>query len=90
MPLHNVLILRFLLSSLALVIGMSIFLFGVDLFVDPLGEMSGESIAKSNSLIFVGVVGLLLGFFVSLAEPALHVYAGQVNEVTGGVITFGI
>lgn len=88
LPLHNVLILRFLLSSLALVIGMSIFLFGVDLFVDPLGEMSGESIAKSNSLIFVGVAGLLLGFFVSLAEPALHVYAGQVNEVTGGVISF--
>lgn len=88
LPIENVLLIRFLLSSLAIVIGMAIFLFGVDLFVNPLGEMSGEAIAKSNNIIFVGIAGLILGFFVSIAEPALHVYAGQVNQVTGGVISF--
>ena len=31
---------------------------------------------------------ITIRIFVSLAEPALHVYAGQVNEVTGGVISF--
>ena len=46
LPIENVLLIRFLLSSLAIVIGMAIFLFGVDLFVNPLGEMSGEAIAS--------------------------------------------
>ena len=33
------------------------------------------------------MAGLILGFFISIAEPGLMVLAGQVNEVTGGVIS---
>jgi hypothetical protein len=33
------------------------------------------------------VAGLLLGFFISVAEPDLHVLAGQVDMVTGGLVS---
>ncbi|RKI98048.1 DUF1538 domain-containing protein, partial [Butyricicoccus sp. 1XD8-22] len=47
----------------------------------------GKAIAKSNKLWIVAIAGLLLGFFISIAEPDLHILAGQIELVTSGVIS---
>ncbi|MDF2700669.1 MAG: hypothetical protein K0Q49_2232 [Haloplasmataceae bacterium] len=86
-PLETYQIFRFLLGSLFIVIGMSIFLFGIEISISPIGTMMGSTLTKSNNAYIVGIVGLFLGFFISVAEPALHILASQVNDVTSGLIT---
>src|SRR5690554_1063180 len=47
----------------------------------------GTSIVKSNKILIVVFAGILLGFFISIAEPDLHILAGQVDFVTSGLIS---
>ncbi|NLY92010.1 MAG: DUF1538 domain-containing protein [Firmicutes bacterium] len=85
-PFEAPLLVRFLLGSFLIILGLAIFLFGVDLGITPIGSMLGETLAKTNKIKVVIVAGLLLGFMISIAEPDLHVLAGQVDMVTAGQI----
>ncbi len=90
-PLGAPLIIRFLIGSVTIVLGLSLFLLGVDIGVTPIGNHMGPSLTKSNKIWIVGIGGLLLGFFISVAEPDLHILAEQVSSVTSGAISkFGI
>ncbi|WP_079529269.1 DUF1538 domain-containing protein [Halobacillus hunanensis] len=86
-PLDASLIIRFIIGSILIIVGLSIFLFGVDIGITPIGQAIGKSIAKSNKIWVVMIAGLLLGFFISIAEPDLHILAGQVEMVTSGLIS---
>ncbi len=85
-PLTSSLIIPFLLGSVLIVLGLSLFLIGVDLGITPLGEITGDAIAKTNKLWIVLLAGFILGFFISVAEPGLLVFATQVEYVTSGQI----
>lgn len=85
-PMETNLIIRFLIGSLFVVLGLTIFLLGVDIGVTPLGSLTGSSLARSNKLWIVLIAGVILGFFISIAEPGLMVLANQVNLVTSGQI----
>lgn len=86
-PLEFPMLIRFLLGVLLIVFGLTIFLLGVDLGITPVGNLMGKSLAKTNKLWIVAVAGLILGFFISIAEPDLHILAGQVADVTSGMIS---
>ncbi|MDR1736108.1 MAG: DUF1538 domain-containing protein [Oscillospiraceae bacterium] len=86
-PLGTPLLLRFLIGSVLIVLGLSFFLIGVDLGVTPLGSHTGVALAKSNKLMIVIVAGFILGFFISVAEPGLIVLADQVGAVTKNQIS---
>lgn len=86
-PLPGIEFPRFLFGAFLIILGLSIFLFGVDIGITPVGNFLGKEIARSNKLKFVLTMGLMLGFFISIAEPDLIILANQVNEVTEGVIT---
>jgi len=79
-------LIRFLLGALLIIIGLSIFLVGIDKGITPIGNLMGATLTKTNKIWIVGIAGLILGFFISIAEPDLHILAGQVDFVTGGVI----
>ena len=85
-PLETSLLLRFLLGALFVVIGLAIFLLGTDIGITPIGTNLGKGVAKSNKVWVVVIAGLVLGFFISIAEPDLHILANQITDVTGGVI----
>jgi hypothetical protein len=85
-PIGIPLLIKFVIGAFLIVIGLTIFLIGVDIGITPIGNIMGSSLAKSNKLWFVIVAGLILGFFISVAEPDLHVLARQVDMVTSGVI----
>lgn len=70
-----------------MVFGLTVFLLGVDIGITPLGSLTGTSVAKSNKLWIVVISGLILGFFISVAEPGLMVLANQVDFVTSGQIS---
>ncbi|WP_019153473.1 DUF1538 domain-containing protein [Robertmurraya massiliosenegalensis] len=83
----STLLIRFVIGAILIILGLSIFLFGVDIGITPIGQLMGKSIAKTNKFWIVVISGLLLGFFISIAEPDLHILAGQVDFVTSGLIT---
>ncbi|MGG7214755.1 DUF1538 domain-containing protein [Clostridium nigeriense] len=89
-PLETPLIIRFLIGSLAIIIGLSIFLVGVDIGITPIGNIMGSKMAKSNKILIVIIAGLVLGFVISIAEPDLHILAAQVEMVTSGLIGKGL
>ena len=86
-PLGYSLIMRFLIGSILVIIGLTLFLFGVEIGITPMGSLTGSSLVKTNNLPVVLLCGFLLGFFISIAEPALMVLAQQVDFVTMGEIS---
>ena len=66
-------------------VGIVIFLVGVNLGYLPLATVLGESLAENHQLLLMPI-GLILGYFIISAEPAVHVLKKQVEEITGGAI----
>lgn len=86
-PLDAVSLARFLIGTLFISAGLVLFLYGVDTGISPIGSVIGSRITYSNNIVEVLISGLVLGFFISVAEPDLHVLAGQVGSVTGNVLS---
>ena len=85
-PVGSVLLSQFVLGALAIVAGLSILLFGIEIGILPFGCHMGSSFLKSNSIRYVVFIGFLLGFFINIAEPDLQVLARQISSVMGGFI----
>ena len=83
-PLESNMLYAFLIGSALVIIGLTIFLFGIDQGLEPIGHGVGDSITHSNSYAMIITVSLILGFFISYAEPDLHILANQVDSVTSG------
>lgn len=86
-PLGAPVLIRFIIGTVLVILGLALFLTGVDIGITPFGDHIGESLARSNKLWLVLVGGLILGFFISIAEPGLLVLGGQVDTVTQGAIS---
>lgn len=86
-PFSPVVLFRFYLGAVLISGGLTLFLTGVDLGVEPIGQQMGREMARSNRLWVIVMASLVLGFFISIAEPALHVLAAQVDLVTDGAIS---
>ena len=86
-PLDTVQTVKFLMGAVFVVLGLTLFLTGVDLGITPLGELLGPAMTKRNKLWIVVVSGLVLGFFISFAEPGLLILANQIDMITSGGIS---
>lgn len=82
-PVDNKLIVRFLFGCVGVIVGLSIFLTGVDLSISKIGSYMGDFIAKSENLIKVILFGIFIGFIISVAEPDLLILANQVSSAIG-------
>ena len=87
-PLETPQLIRFLLGAMLIIIGLAIFLVGIDIGITPIGRLMGKVVIKTNQLWVIGLGALILGFFVSVAEPDLHVLARQVDLITSGQVSF--
>jgi len=86
LPLERSLLIPFLIGSILIIIGLTIFLLGVDIGITPVGKLMGSSLARTNKLWVIIIAGFMLGFIISIAEPDLHILAGQVDLVSSGII----
>ena len=86
-PMDLNMVIRFLLGAMFIIAGLAVFLIGVDLGITPIGNLMGNALAKSSKILIVLAAGLTLGFFISIAEPDLHILAEQVDDVTGGIVS---
>jgi len=78
---------RLLIGVTYTYVGIVFFLTGANMGFLPVGQYIGESIASSNLKWLLIPIGMLLGYFIVLAEPAVHVLEKQVEEVTAGSIS---
>ena len=62
-------------------------MFGAEIGIVPIGNLMGETIAKTNNSYLVGILGFILGFLITVAEPDLQILARQVNMASGGIIS---
>ena len=68
-------------------IGVVIFLTGVNIGFFPVGRLLGSQLAVSEYQWALIPLGALIGYFIVAAEPAVHVLNKQVEEITEGAIT---
>nr|MCR4676872.1 DUF1538 domain-containing protein [Sphaerochaetaceae bacterium] len=79
------LLVPFLIGSVMLILGLSLFLGGVDLSMVPAGQRLGKVMADRKSLFLVLFLGFLIGFSVTLAEPDVNVLASRICAVNPGM-----
>lgn len=80
-PLEKIFLARFVVSGFILVIGLTLFLLGVDLSIQPMGERSGAALTNKKSLPLLLGVAFVIGFIVTAAEPDIQVFGDQVKGV---------
>lgn len=83
------LVFQFLLGAAMMVTGLSLFLFGVKLGLLPLGEMVGAAVIRKGKGWLVLLLGFLISFVVTIAEPGLQILSVQMGTVSDRTIGHG-
>ncbi len=86
LKLPKTVLLRIFIGLLYTYLGLVVFLTGVSLAYLPTANVLGKTIADGNTKWLLIPLGLLIGFFLVFAEPAVHVLNKQVEDITEGVI----
>lgn len=68
-------------------IGLVLFLTGVNVGFMPAGQFIGASLGGSAQKFLLIPIGMVMGYFIVAAEPAVHVLNKQVEEVSNGSIS---
>ncbi len=79
-------IIRILVGVFYTYAGLVLFLLGVNVGFLPVGSFLGETIGNLSYNWIAIPIGMVVGFFVVAAEPAVHVLTRQVYEITSGAI----
>ncbi len=67
-------------------VGLVLFLTGVNVGFMPIGNYIGTVLGGTSYAWLAVPVGMLIGYFIVSAEPAVHVLTKQVEEITSGAI----
>jgi len=82
--------LRRILVGLAYTyVGLVLFLTGANIGFMPAANYLGQQIASHDFRWIIVPIGMLIGFFIVKAEPAVYVLNKQVEELTDGAISAG-
>ena len=68
-------------------VGLVLFLTGVNVGFMPAGNYLGQTIAGLSYSWIIVPIGMIIGYFIVLAEPAVFVLTKQVEEMTSGAIS---
>ena len=77
---------KILVGILYAYFGLVIFLLGVNCGFLPVGVIIGKLLGAADYAWVAVPIGMVMGFFVVGAEPAVHILNDQVFEITGGAI----
>ena len=68
-------------------VGLVLFMTGVNVGFMPAGNFLGQTIAGLDFSWIIVPIGMIIGYFIVLAEPAVFVLTKQVEEMTSGAIS---
>ena len=78
--------IQFLIGALMVGVGLILFLIGVNVGLQPVGELIGSALSKTKKVWMIVLFGFILGVVVTIAEPDVRVLGTQVDSVSGGAI----
>lgn len=78
----------FLLGGCLIILGLAIFLLGADLGITPMGQRAGSALTQKRNLAILLGSGFIIGFFITIAEPDVHVLSQQVASVDPAIRPF--
>ena len=84
---HGRQVLRMLIGILYTILGLILFLTGVNVGFAPVGSLLGSGLAGSAYKWLLIPIGIVIGYYIVKAEPAVQVLNKQVEELTGGTIS---
>lgn len=71
--------------------GLSFFLQGVGIGFFPAGQAIGEMLGQEpRAWLYLPIIGLVFGFVVTFAEPAIRILNHEVEKVTAGSISSNV
>ena len=79
-------VLKIVVGLLYTYVGLVLFMTGVNVGFLPAGTYLGRQIAALECRWVLIPIGMLMGWFIVQAEPAVHVLNRQVEELTSGAI----
>lgn len=81
-------LLSILAGLVLVVLGLTFFIFGLEMGLFPIGESMAQAFARKGSVFRLLIFAFCLGFGTTIAEPALTAVAAEAAEVAaeGGVI----
>ncbi|MDU7338509.1 MAG: DUF1538 domain-containing protein [Clostridium sp.] len=79
--------IKIMVGILYTILGLSIFLTGVNVGFMPVGRFLGSHIASFTHNWILIPLAALLGFFIVAAEPAVYILNKQVEDITSGAIS---
>ncbi len=80
-------LLRIVAGLIYTYLGLVFFLCGVNVGFMPAGQTIGATVATSKENWLLVPIGMLIGYFIVRAEPAVAVLTKQVEEVSNGSIS---
>ncbi|GHV26385.1 membrane protein [Clostridia bacterium] len=80
-------LLLFLFGALLLTVGLAMFSLGADMAITRMGERVGAQATKSRNLWLIIVTGIVVGFFVTIAEPDVQVLADKIAALPSWLLT---
>lgn len=79
--------IRMCVGMIYTVIGLILFLTGVNVGFAPVGNLLGSGISSGIYKWLLIPIGILIGYYIVKAEPAVQVLNHQVEEITGGTVS---
>lgn len=80
-------LVKILVGMLYTLVGLTLFLTGVNVGFSSLGYILGERLAAPGLRYWLIPLSMLMGWFIINAEPAVHVLNKQVEELSAGAIS---
>ena len=80
-------VLRMSIGFLYTYVGLVLFLTGVNIGFAPVGSLFGSGLAESSFWWLLVPIGIVIGYYIVKAEPAVQVLNEQVEEITGGTVS---
>lgn len=78
---------RILVGFVYTYLGLVLFLCGVNVGFAPVGTLLGRELAAMNHRWLLIPIGMLIGYYIVKAEPAIQILNHQVQSVTNGAIS---
>lgn len=80
-------VLRMIVGFVYTIIGLILFLTGVNVGFAPIGNLLGGGIAETSFQWLLVPIGIIIGYYIVKAEPAVQLLNEQVEDITGGTVT---
>lgn len=83
-------LLSFIISSVLLIIGTTLFTFGSEYSTVIIGNKIGKDLVKSKRISIILLISFIIGTIITIAEPDLLVFANQITSLSPTILIITI